>query len=514
MKPVITNQRHADSLSTSIQYWLLGLLLCCGGTIVWALLVSWVGAGLSWWLNRDHMFESRTVQLRANGEPIVTVSRSRLGGRDASSEYQTVDGKPIVIEPDELAITAKTWQLSPFPTSYSNALGEFCQSNLWIDAPEPLPWSVSLLQFIDGDWNAENSRKWYFRWPRHAGGSGFFEGFDNKTKRRIGYLGMSGFSETEPPAADHFPAWDANKSKTAALVTAYNTAQFPPYPIGITLSEQGQSLEHGLWLITPQRDRLFVINLTRRTVSTHPLTGKLLGTTFQQVVSGDTRQFELALQWEDRLEAVSPTLKTLREIPFPVELRGKISTLSELKTGEFEAKHWSTSPKPGVLQTDQHFVRFNSRGEVTLRKTVSVPNATRADYRPAELFVVPLSMVPLSVVSWLAPSRSTFVVDENQQPIRQLDEPWTWSLQLRGMRIVIRKLGWLFWASLLSGLPFAGLCVWKQRTLPVSLFDRVAWPLLLCVFGVVGWVVFLTHRRWPTRRAAVEKPIAARLVAA
>lgn len=514
MKPAMTNQRVASSLSTSIQHWLLGLLLCCGGAIVWAVLVSWVGAGLSWWLNRDRTFESRSVQLRDDGEPIVTVSRSSLGGRNASSEYQTVDGKPIVVEPEELTHSAKIWHMSPFSTSYANALGGGYQAHLWIDAPEPLPWSLSLLRFTDGDFSSEDARKWYFRWPRHAGGSGFFEGFDNKTKRRIGYLSMSGFSETEPPAADHFPAWDTNKSKTAALITAYNNAHFPPYPIGITLSEPGESLERGLWFITPQRDRLFVINLTRRTVKTHPLTGKLLGTSIQQEVSGGSREIVLALQWEDRLEVVSPTLKTLREIPFPVELRGKISSLSELKTGEFEATHWTASSKPGVIPADTHFVRFNDRAEVTLRKTVTLPITTPPSFWPAEVFITPLSMMPLSVVSWLAPFRSAFVVDENMQPIRQPDEPWTWSLQLRAMRIVIRSFGWVFWTSLLSGLPFAALCVWKQRTLPVSHFDRVAWPLLLCVFGVVGWVVFLTHRRWPTRRAAVEKPIAARLVAA
>ncbi len=495
------NPKAASSLSTSIQHWLLGLLLCCGGAIVWGLLVSWVGAGLSWWLNRDQTFESRTVQLRADGEPIVTVSRSSLGGRAASSELQTVDGKPVVIESDEFPLAAKSWHASPFPTSYMDERRSLHEHKLWIDAPEPLPWSLSLLQFVDGDLSAEEARKWYFRWPRHAGGSGFFEGFDNKTKRRIGYLGMSGFSEAEPPAADHFPAWDANKSKTAALITAYNNAFFPPYPIGITLSEPGQSLQHGLWFITPQRDRLFVINLTRRTVTVHPLADKLLGTSIQQVVSGGSREIVLALQWEDRLEVVSPTLKTLREIPFPVELRGKISTFSELKTGEFEASYWGTSSKPGVLPADQHFVRFNDRGEITLRKTVSLPIATRSDYWPAEVFVVPLSMVPLSVVSWLAPYRSAFVVDENQQPIRQPDEPWTWSLQLRAMRIVIRSFGWLFWTGLLSGLPFGVLCWRKQRLFGASLGARVAWVLLVYSFGLVGWIAFVAHREWPKRRA-------------
>lgn len=497
------NPRSTCSLKTSLQHWLLGLLLCCGGAIVWAMLISWVGAGLSWWLNRDQSFESRTVFLRANGEPIVTVNRYSRDGRHGSSEHQTVDGKPIFLEPDEHDKTPKTWQMSPFPTSYMDERRAVHEFNRWIDAPEPFPWSLGLLQFVDGDQYSGNGRQWYFRWPRRAGGSGFFEGFDLKTKRRVGFIGMSGFSETTPPVADQFPAWDVNKSKTAAFITAYNNGQFPPSPVGMTLNEPGQALEHGLWFVTPQRDRLFVINLTRRSVvTTRALSGKLLGTSIQQNVTGGSREVLLALLWEDRLEIVSPTLKTLREIPFPSELRGQISTFSELATGEFEASHWGTSPKPGVIPADQHFVRFNDRGEVTLRKTVTVPVATASGIWFAEQFLTPLSLMPISIVYWLAPYRSGFVVDENLKPIRQPDEPLTWSLQQRALRIVIRNLGWTFWTGLLSGLPFAALCVWRQRRLPVSSFDRVAWPLLLCVFGIVGWVAFLTHRRRPTRRVA------------
>ena len=346
------------------------------------------------------MFESRTIFLRANGEPIVTVQRYSRDSRNGSVEHQTVDGKPIVLEPEEVATTSKSWQWSSFPTNYMNASRAIHEYRLWIDAPEPFPWSLSLLQFVDGDQYSGNGRQWYFRWPRRAGGSGFFEGFDLKTKRRVGFIGMSGFSETERSVADQFPAWDVNKSKTAAFITAYNSGQFPPSPVGITLSEPGQSLEHGLWFVTPQRDRLFVINLTQRSVvTTQTLTGKLLGTSIQQNVTGGSREVVLALLWEDRLEILSPTLQTLREIPFPVEMRGKIGTFSELATGEFEASHWSTSPKPGVIPADQNFVRFNGRGEVTLRKTVTVPLTTASGIWFAEQFLTPLSLMPISVAS-------------------------------------------------------------------------------------------------------------------
>lgn len=104
--------------------------------------------------------------------------------------------------------------------------------------------------------------------------------------------------------------------------------------------------------------------------------------------------------------------------------------------------------------------------------------------------------------------------DQDGKVLRQPDEPLTWSLQLRALQITIRRLGWIFWMGLLSGIPFAALCVWRQRTLPVSNFDRVAWPLLLCVFGIVGWVAFLTHRHWPARRVGVTKPVASQLAAA
>ena len=510
---MISTHRHNSSDSrSSFQRWLLGLLLCLGGALVWALLLSYVGAGLNWWFNRSQTtYESRSAFLRDNGDPCVAVQRYLRDGRDRSIEHQTVDGQPIVLEPDELTRTPKSWHASAFPTSYTNtnqshALNAY---NLWIDAPAPFPWSLSLLQFADGDGYLRNGyfgngRQWYFRWPRRAGGSGFLEGFDLQTKRRVGFIGMSGFSETEPPAADQFPAWDVNKSATAAFITAYHSETFPPSPLAITFSEPGQSLEHGLWIVTPQRDRLFVINLTRRSlVTTRVLSGKLLGTSMQQDATGRSQEVTLALFWEDRLEIVSPTLKTLREIRFPKELHGKINSFSERPSGEFEASRGVPSSQPEVAPYDEQFVRFNDQGKVSLRRTVTLPPAKPWQYWSAEPYVLPLSLMPIGVVNLLAPYQSAFMWDENNKPIRQPNEPLTWSLQLRALRIIIGHIGWTFWLTLLSGLPFAALCVWRQRTLPSSHFDRVAWPLLLCVFGVVGWVAFRTHRRWPVQRAII-----------
>jgi hypothetical protein len=450
------------------------------------------------------------VHLRLNGEPCVTVQRYRRDRVERSIEYQTLNGQPIVLDPDELTQT-RNWSTTSFPTNYDNQRHAPNAYNLWIDAPEPLPWSMSLPQFMDGDWSTRHQREWYFRWPRRAGGSGFFEGYDLKTKRRIGFIGMSGFSETVPRAADQFPAWDSNKSATAAFVTQGSIHTLPQAISAMALNKPGESPEYGLWFITPKRDRLFVINLTRRSiVATRELTGKLLGTGQRDQTGNDSLSHRgvpqtnptLTLLWEDRLEVVSPTLQTVREIRFPKELQRKVSSLMELPSGEFEESYSDRSPQPLVIPAEQHFFRFNDRGEVTLRKSVTVPLSQSSPYWSAEQYFMPLSLTPICALSWVTPSFTGYFYDENGNPLRQPDEPMTWNLQLRAIQIGLTSLGWnaSFWLTVFSGLPFGGLCAWRQRTLPTSLFDRIAWPLLVCAFGVVGWIAFRTHRRWPERR--------------
>ena len=136
------NPRVTPSLAMSLQRWLLGLLLCCGGAIVWTALLACVGSWTTWWLNRDQTYESRTVLLRENGEPVVAVTRNRRNGRDHSVEHQTVDGKPIELAPSEISRTPKSWYSSSFPTSYTNSRLAPHEFNRWIDAPEPFPWSL------------------------------------------------------------------------------------------------------------------------------------------------------------------------------------------------------------------------------------------------------------------------------------------------------------------------------------------------------------------------------------
>lgn len=511
MKTVINNESSPNSLSISLQHWLLGLVLCCGGALVWVLLLSYAGEFLTWYFNRGNAFETRSVSLRENGEPMVAITRFRYGGRENSVEHQTVDGKPLVLEPHELNQQRNHWQSSLFTNGFYYGHPFQYPNHLWIDAREPLPWRSRLLTFIEGNWQGVGSRQWFFRWPDRAGGSGFFEGFDFKTRHRIGYIGMDGFSETEPPVAEQFPAWDRNKSDAAAFVTAGGINSFPPVVTAIVLSEPGERMEYGLWFVTPKRDRLFVINLTRRSiVATRVLTGKLLGTGNQEQTRGDSQPYlsvphrnpKLALLWEDHFEVVSPTLQTVREIYFPKELHGKVYSLAELPSGEFEDSYTDRSLDPRVIPVEEHFIRFNDRGETTLRKTVAIPRTPSSGYWSADPYLPPLSLMPITVAKWLVEDYSMSSLQGGGQPFRRPGEPLTWSIRLQALRVFIGLIGWPFWLTLLSGLPFAALCAWRQRTLPVSNFDRLAWPLLLSVFGIVGWVAFRTHR---TKESRIER---------
>jgi hypothetical protein len=58
-----------------------------------------------------------------------------------------------------------------------------------------------------------------------------------------------------------------------------------------------------------------------------------------------------------------------------------------------------------------------------------------------------------------------------------------------------------FWPSLLISslvsLPLAVLCYRRQMRYQVARSQRILWPLFVFLFGVPGWVGYLTCRSWP-----------------
>jgi hypothetical protein len=529
--PIVASlSKHASSARTAIARWCLGLVLASGGAVVWLMIV---GAALAFVANQvwSHTVrESRSIVFLESGEPVVRHSRI-TSGRILSHEDRTVDGQPLEISAEELnRAWHQFWRIEPFAAEpiYSVDGGIGGWQRRLVDVPTPLPWSARLVECsIAGRQDAH----WYAIWPDRPEGFATFECYDEKTKSRRGTLGRAGFQTTKIAAEEGFLAWDRESGRVAKLISDPPRNGLPQFGSNQFLLSEDRHPDVGMLWLTPQRDELYLINQTQRSVTLvrtfrdEPLSGvaakpmdwqlmRRSGLSFNQVML----QPRLLLIWQDRLEFVTPTMQPLARVTLPEELRGRPFQLSVLAAGGYVAEVTKTE-KRGIVQTEfkhnqyeRELLWFDEHGTISRRVTIELPQVPwngwfdwLATY-PLQS-CSPIALMPLSATSLWRTSDMAAFFDASQQSLGDTDvaawppEPTTLSRRLHFIGIVVRKSPWSFALCLASGLPFAIACWRRLRRSGASPWECLAWFGLVYLFGLVGWLAFVTHRNWPVRRA-------------
>lgn len=509
MSGELLDKRQSD-LQTAIARWLLGLVLAVGGGMVWLIFASWLSMWLSQRLNQPALERKwQFLEFRESGEPIIDVQRVSLDSSFRTEEYRTLDGQAVDVEPGEISkMRSRSWMVGTFPRPYLNTSSGALHFQ---EAPVPLPWKLRQSIFSLYDLHGSNPEFWFLRWPDRADGSAYWSVYDSTTKTLQGYLGRSGWSQTVPAESDQFPAWDQNQRDIALIVNDRIEWTFPPNGNSLMVLDDSPQPDVGLLYVTPRRDTIYVINQRRRTVEVvrtmtdEPLLGIAVRPEGVRPLSiplvGGVAATSILLTWPDRVEFVTPRMKTLRMVPLPEELRGRSFQLVEVKSGGFVGVFDASPFHRDITVHEQQLVWFNDNGEVTQRRTFSRPLRYYDynywfDWRPDQ-FVPPLSMMPISLSHLWQQRRGRDLFDENGEPLRQEDEPMTWSRQWKELRALVRTSPWSSGFCLLSGLPFAIACCVRQNRLGATRFERIAWPALVYLFGPVGWLAFVSHRAWP-----------------
>ena len=497
---------NSHEFSYGLSRLLLGLVLTFGGAIVWHAIVSmsskWVAdrvlTGLVW--------ESRYAVYRESGEPVVQHSHDQ-GIYSTHHEYRTLDDEPVTVTDEELRKMSgnRTWRVGSFPkTPMLGINGSFVNGpRRLVDVATPLPWSVRL-----EDWSIHRRDRfpeyWFFLWPDRSGGSAFLPLYDGRTKSLRGYLGPAGFQSEKPSNENGFPTWDRQTGDIGRFVTDPPNFGLPRFSNTLMALSDEPDADLGALYLTPARDAIYLINLTQRKVE---LVRTIQGDSLRDFSAKPLDRFvaddpgmaytqhvlrpRLILRWPDHLEFVTPYLKTLSKVTLPEEFRDRSFQLSELKAGGFVAEFFS--PK------EYQFVWFNADGVVTKRRTLSQPD------RPSNLVwkwylwheydeLRPSALMPLNLsVLWLYTEAGS-VLDNDGRRIGDSGEPTSWSIRWTALATLIRRFPWSFGVCLLSGVPFAIACWRWQRRCGASRFERLAWTGLVYLFGMVGWVAFVTHR--------------------
>ena len=160
----------AHSLGASI---CLALAIGLGAALLWGLTVGissqLIGAGMVGFATSEY------VQVAENGTPLI--GRLREGN---GSDYFSLDRVPVR--------GPSAW-LSPVTVA-----GGTESHSSHSTAP-------SIAGFSDGQ---PHHVAWYFVGFADPVGPGYFVGYDSGSRRRMGYIGRSGFQETEPSASEAF----------------------------------------------------------------------------------------------------------------------------------------------------------------------------------------------------------------------------------------------------------------------------------------------------------------------
>lgn len=524
----MTHSRHSQK--TAIARWFLGLVLASGGAVVWLIIVGAVSAFVVNQISKVEVRESKSIVYRESGEPIVRQYRFR-GGNIISHEDRTADGQPVELSAEELSRAwHQFWWVEMFSAEpiyfVDGAIGGW-QRRL-VDVATPLPWPVRLVECSIA---RRQDAHWYAIWPDRPGGFATFECYDEQTKSLRGSLGRSGFRATKLAAEEGFPAWDRDSGRMARLISNPPSNGVPQLGNSQFLLSEDRDPDVGMLWLTPQRDELYLINQTQRTVTLvrtfrdEPLLGVATKPMDSQVMRNSGLSFNqvmleprLLLIWQDRLEFVTPTMQPLATVSLPEELRGRSFQLSVLSAGGYVGEVTKSALRDAGgrqfshARQDRELVWFDEHGTITRRTTIDLPHVRWNGWLdliaayPMQ-FCSPFALMPLSASSvWRSSDMAAFF-DASEQSLGNdavasvPARPTTFSVRLQFIAAVVRQTPWSFALCLATGLPFAVACWRRLRRFGASPLECLAWSALVYLFGLVGWIAFVAHREWPARRA-------------
>jgi len=441
-------------------------ILALGFGTVWAVVVFWCTACLDQFAQASRLYWG--VSVMGDGTPLI-VSRSYGDYMDVT--YGTLDGEVVRVgrRPRWLNGTSLTGPDGPLP---------------W---PGYLPWPQRIRAFAD-----DASRPpvlWYLVHDGQPRGTAYFVGYDAKSRRRVGFLGLAGFRPDELPQEDLIPM--AAAEMRAHGVASGNSWHWEEH---VGLADVAARVTTGRvsgWIVRLiSEDRLLEFDLHRGTVRTI-LGGKeiLAIGALDPAFSGEekeSRRDTMALRTPDAVLVIDAEGRQLRSYTIPDALRGERFELYELGEGRALA-HVLPPYRRGSARAES-LIWFNEPGEVERRHEIP-PSDPSFWERPRLVVAVTSLAIPAPAVA----TPVNVVVD-------CLDNFSTG--EFPSYRAALAQTFRDHWPPLLAldlfGLALAWLCH-RHQAKHARPWTWV-WVAFVFLFGLPGLVGYLCHRVWPVRK--------------
>jgi hypothetical protein len=455
----------------------VALVLAAGLTVVWAVALVWIVGIAAALTSRSGRFDQ--ILFTADGTPMI--GHHYFDGR--RPEYFTVDGKKYEPSDSDPWLGGAAMAVDPPQEEWAIMKPVAPRMEAFTDG-QPFPVDWFFVQFGE---------------PRRIG---FFVGYDRVSRRKVGYLGHSGFQSDEPAGAQAFeidralnrPWGSSGLIAPAGSVNGISPAQYTfqsfspkPYP--------GRIPGEDLYLISG--DRVLRINLRARTVETvlesrgSTYIAKFARTSGRQPAVAPEQNLEdaLAMRGPGTITVLDATGRQDAVYRLPAELSDRPLQFYQLPDRTAVALDRRIDPEKH-LET-QNLIWFTKEGTIT-RRLDGVLSSGDWHTSPESAAMSVAFAIP-ALVGPIGAAIGYPLGPNYPGSARTYREAFADDLRAMWPAFVIGAV----WSVLAVGLYF-------RRAAKFGEARRVAWIMFLILFGLPGYIGYMLSRRWPARVACLS----------
>jgi len=455
------NKQTSETQMSNI---LLAASLACGVAGVSAVGWSWLAGIASQWRTGTRILESLVIT--RDGTALI---ESRNRREHSASTCHTLDGESLSAD--------ATAELN---SDSSRTLGDHILLSAESSRERSLPWQELVCGFAGG---GSAPTYWYLIHDGHSQGHAYLAGYDVRSKRGIGYLGLAGFRLDVPPLQEQF----IMEARRLPSQVACPRAWWGSAPWFSGKDRYSSDLAH-LFLVSD--GGLYALDLERQIVRGVPLAEEIISL---DVASGPAAERPVESKYEPRI------LVRTTSHAFVLNLKGETIACARLPESVRDQDISVYLPTTQELiveaqsQTDRSLdvVYWIGPGNDALRRE-DVRLARSAPADPHTIAWSQAVMFPSPALFSLL----RFVVTPREQIEQYRAKNYSDALA----RSLAAAWPAILGVSILAGA-LAGLCYRHHRRYA----DRggAAWALFVLLTGVPGAIGYWLHRRWPaTERCA------------
>jgi hypothetical protein len=421
---------------------------------------------------------------------VMAIVQQFFGARSLSEQlYFTAEGKPLIQSSDYTSNTTVLRTLEGQTVDDVSKL-ELQSASGWLPTPD-CPY-LSQRQLRESSWSERvtgflemsSAQIFWYLMCDDDGTHAYFEGFDSKTRTRIGYLGKQGFRLEKPPRHELLEIDPRSLSLwLGRFAGQYGNQGREPYGFGMVSNQPAM-------VFVLSSNKLYRVDFRRRAIepvaTDEPVLA--LGNVSQPVRVPDQSEpiskRRIVLRMANQLQLMDEDGVVLRTIPLPNELRDRLVSTALTLSEEAVVVGFAD---PGHELTDIYWI--DTSGKVARHQSARIAERLFSDHEQ------PMWQVALALPAPLAVSFATLVGPLEGVVSRRFD---SYSDSLA--HLLHNGWPWIAGVFVLAAV-LAAATYRRQRRLSQPAVGL--WTLLVFVLGPAGWIGYLVHRNWPaTARCA------------